>query len=138
MIFRHASNFCKRALKVAKLANANKTKEAVFSQKLGSHTFWQIASSVINKGKCAAPPLFNDPEMLSSAYGKAKLFTKNFSKNFNLDACVYLGAILSRTNLKLRTIPVTISQTNLDSANVSAAPNFIMVSKGSSSPPIKC
>ena len=37
------------------------------------------------KGKSAIPPLFNGPDMLSSASDKAKLFTKNFSKNSNLD-----------------------------------------------------
>ena len=37
------------------------------------------------KGKSAIPPLFSGPDMLSSASDKAKLFTKNFSKNSNLD-----------------------------------------------------
>ena len=31
------------------------------------------------------PPLFNSPEVLSSAYDKAKLFSENFSKNSTLD-----------------------------------------------------
>ena len=39
----------------------------------------------LNKGKFTIPPLFNVPEVLSSASDKAKLFTKNFSKNSNLD-----------------------------------------------------
>ena len=38
-------------------------------------------NSVLNKGKSAIPPLFNGAEVLSSASGKAKLFTENFSKN---------------------------------------------------------
>ena len=33
--FRKASNSCKRVLEAAKLAYANKTKEAITSQKLG-------------------------------------------------------------------------------------------------------
>ena len=33
----------------------------------------------------AIPPLFNGLEVLSSAYGKAKLFAENLSKNSNLD-----------------------------------------------------
>ena len=46
---------------------------------------WQIADSVINKGKSAIPALVNGPEVLSSASDKAQVFAKNFSKNPNLD-----------------------------------------------------
>ena len=83
--FRQASNCCKRVLEAAKLAYANKTKESITSQKLGSRDFWRIANSVLNKGKSAIPPLFNNLEVLSSASDQAKLFAKNFSKNSNLD-----------------------------------------------------
>ena len=83
--FRQASNRCKRVLEAAKLAYATKTNESITSQKLASLDFWQIANSVLNKGKSAIHPLFNGPEVLSSAYDKAKLFAKNFSKNSNLD-----------------------------------------------------
>ena len=38
--FRQASNCCKRVLEVAKLAYADKTKESITSQKLGSWDFW--------------------------------------------------------------------------------------------------
>ena len=38
--FRQASNCCKRVLEAAKLAYANKTKESITSQKLGSRDFW--------------------------------------------------------------------------------------------------
>ena len=38
--FIQASNYCKRVLEAAKLAYANKTKESITSQKLGSHDFW--------------------------------------------------------------------------------------------------
>ena len=100
--FRQASNHCKRVLEATKLAYANKTKESITSQKLGSRDFWRIANSVLNKGKSAIPPLFNGPEVLSSASDKAKLFAKNFSKNSNLDdSGIYLPAFPSRTNLKL-------------------------------------
>ena len=81
---RQASNRCKRVLEDAKLAYANKTKESVTSQKLGSRDFWQIANSVLNKGKSAIPPLFNRPEVLCSASHKAKLFAENSSKNLIL------------------------------------------------------
>ena len=82
--FRQASIHCKRVLEAAKLAYATKIKESITSQKLGSRDIWQIASSVLNKGKSAIPPLFNGLEVLSSASDKAKLFAKNFSKNSNL------------------------------------------------------
>ena len=59
--------------------------ESITSQKLGSSNFWQIANSVLSKGKSAIPPLFNSPELLSSASDKAKLFVENVSKNSNID-----------------------------------------------------
>ena len=78
MNFRQASNCCKRVLEAAKLAYANKTKESITSQKLGSRDFWRIANSVLNKSKSAIPPLFNGPEVRFSASDKAKFFAKNF------------------------------------------------------------
>ena len=65
--FRQASNRCKKVLEVAKLAYANKTKESIISQRLGSRDFCRIANSLLNKGKSAIPPLFNGPEVLPSA-----------------------------------------------------------------------
>ena len=106
--FRQASNCCKRVLEAAKVAYANKTKESITSQKLGSRDFWRIANSVLNKGKSAMPPLFNGPEVLSSASDKAKLFAENFSLNSNLDDLgVSLPVFPSRTNLKLLNISIT-------------------------------
>ena len=108
MKFRQASNRCKRVLEGAKLAYANKTKESITSQKLGSRDFWRIANSVLNKGKSAIPPLFNGPEVLSSASDKAKLLAENFSMNSDLDdSGISLPVVLSRTNLKLHNISVT-------------------------------
>ena len=83
--FRQASNHCKRVLEAAKLAYANKTKEDINSQELSSQDFWLIAGSVLNKSKSAIAPLFNSPEMLSSASDKVKLFAENFAQNSNLD-----------------------------------------------------
>ena len=122
--FRQASNHCKKVLEAAKLAYATETKEPLTSQKRGSRDFWQIANSVLNKGKSAIPPLFNGPEVLSSASDKAKLFAKNFSKNSNLDdSGISLTVFPSRTNLKLH-ISITPKMvkkviTNLDSSKVS-------------------
>ena len=59
--------------------------ESITSQKLGSQDFWQIANSVLNKGKSATPPLLKNPKVLSSASDKAKLFPDNFSQNSNLN-----------------------------------------------------
>ena len=77
--FRQASNRSKRVLEPAKLTYANKTKDSITSQKLGTRDFWRIANSVLKKGKTAIPPLFNEPEVLSSASDKAKLLAENFS-----------------------------------------------------------
>ena len=94
--FRQAINYCKSVLQAAKLIYSNKTKEFIYSQKLGPQDFWQIASSVLNKGKSAIPPLFNGQEVLSSASDKAKLFAENFSKNPNLNesGTLYLFSLL--------------------------------------------
>ena len=130
--FRQASNRCKRVLEAAKLAYANKTKESITSQKLGSRDFWRIANSVLKKGKSAIRPLFNGPEVLSSASDKAKLFAENFSLNSNLDnSGVSLPVFLSRTNLKLHNISITPKMVrkvvmNLDLSKASV-PNCIPV-----------
>ena len=106
--FRQASNRCKRILEAAKFAYATKTKESITSPKLGSRNFRRIANSVLNKGKSIIPPLFNDPEESSSAPVKTKLFSKNFSKNSNLDdSGISLPIFPFRTNLKLHNISVT-------------------------------
>ena len=106
--FRQASNRCKRVLEAAKLAYANKTKESITSQKLGSRDFWRIANSVLKKGKSAIPPLFNGLEVLSSASDKAKLFAENFSKNSNLDySGISLPVFPSGSNLKLHNISIS-------------------------------
>ena len=123
--FRQASNHCKRVLEAAKLAYANKTKESITSQKLGSCDIWQIPNSVLNKGKSAIPPIFNRLEVLSSASDKAKFFAENFSLNSNLDdSGISLLVFPSRTNLKLYHTSVTPQMvkkvvTNLDLSKAS-------------------
>ena len=106
--FRQTSNRYNRLLEGAKLAYANKTKDSITSQKLGSRDFWRIANSVPNKGKSAIPPLFNGPEVLFFASNLTKLFAENFSKSSNLDySLISLPVFPSRTNLKLHNISVT-------------------------------
>ena len=85
-----------------------KQKNALLPRNLALVTFLWIANSFLNKGKSAIPPLFNGPEVLSSASDKAKLFPENFSKNSNLDdSGIYLPVFPSRTNLKLHNISQT-------------------------------
>ena len=123
--FRQASSHWKRVLEAAKHVYATKIKESITSQKLGCRDFWQIANSVLNKGKSAIPPLFTGLEVLSSASDKAKLFAKNFSNNSNLDdSGISLPVFPSRTNLKLHNISITPKMikkviTNLDSSKAS-------------------
>ena len=113
-----ASNHCKRVVEAAKFAYANKTKESITSQKLGSRDFWRIANSVLNKGKSAIPLLFNSLEVLSSASNKVKLFAENFSKNSDLDnSGIFLPVFPYRNNLKLRNISVTPKMVKKITAN---------------------
>ena len=92
--------------------------ESITFQKLNSQDFWQIANSVLNKGKSAIPSLFNGPEVLSFASDKAKLFAENFSKNSNLDdSGISLPVFPSRTNLKLHNISITPKMTEKVMAN---------------------
>ena len=101
-----------------------KQKSPSLTRNLAPET-WRIANSVFNKSKSDIPPLFNGPEVLSSASDKAKLFARNFSKNSNLDdSGISLPVFPSRTNLKLHNIFVTPKMvnkviTNLDSSKVS-------------------
>ena len=97
---RQASNRCERLLEATRFEYANKTKESITSQKLGSRDSWQIANSVLNKGKSDIPPLFTGSEVLSSASDKAKLLAENFSKNSNLhDSGIFLPVFTSITSV---------------------------------------
>ena len=106
MEFRQARNHFKRVLGVAKLSLSFKTKES-FSSRMFLD-FWRISNSVLNRGKSAILPLYNDPEVLSSASDNVKCFAGNFSVNSNLDDSENsLYAFPSKSNLKLHNIPVT-------------------------------
>ena len=62
---------------------ANKTKESITFQKLGSRDFLQIVASVLNKGKSVIPPPINELEVLSPTSDKVKLL-KTFIKTLIL------------------------------------------------------
>ena len=62
---------------------ANKTKESITFQKLGSRDFLQIVASVFNKGKSVIPPPINELEVLSPTSDKVKLL-KTFIKTLIL------------------------------------------------------
>ena len=108
-------------LKLQNFSMLIKQKSPSLSKKLGSCDFWRIANRVFNKSKFATTGLFNDPDMLSSATDKAKLFAKNFSKNSSINgSCISLPVFPSRANLILNNISVTPRMvkkviTNLDS-----------------------
>ena len=107
--------------------------EAATSQKLGPWEFYQITNNVLNQGKPAITPLFNDQEVLCSVSDKAKIFSKNFLKNSNLDDSGTSWPVFSsRTNLKLHNtsaIPKIVKKgiTSLDSSKVPSADCIPMV-----------
>ena len=124
-LFRQASNRCKRVIESAKNRYVEKKKESIVSQKVGSRDFWHIANSVLNRGKSAIPPLFNGPEVLTSASEKAKLFAELFSKNSNLDDSGHeLPSFNRRTDITLSNMVITPKMvkkaiSNLDSSKAS-------------------
>ena len=105
--FRQASNHC---MKLPNLHMLLKQKSPSLPRKLVLGTFGEllIVLLILSKGKSAIPPLFKGLVVLSSPSDQAKLFTKNFSKNANLDdSGISLPAFPSRTNLELHDISVT-------------------------------
>ena len=86
-----------------------------------------------SSNKSAILPLFNGMEVLSSASDRAKLFAENFSRNSNLDdSGISLPVFLSRTNLKLHNISVTLKMgkkviTNLDMSKACGPDCILMV-----------
>ena len=94
--------------------------------------FWQIANSVLNKGKSSISPLFNRPEVLPSASDRAKLFVETFLGNCNLDGSgISFPVFPSMTILKLHDIsfpPKMVKKVkmNLDMSKA-PGPDFIPV-----------
>ena len=91
-----------------KLLNLLIVINSISSQQRDLRGFWQIAGSFLIKSTSTISSLFIGPEVLSSAFDKAKLFPGNFSKNSNPhDLCIALPAFPSRTNKKMHSILVT-------------------------------
>ena len=108
-LFRQARNHCKNVLKSAKLEYAQRTKARISEQKIGSRDFWRIYKRVLNKGASPIPPLFNGPEVLSSAPDKAELFAKIFATNSNIkDDGVPLPDFDTRTDIDLTSLDFSV------------------------------
>ena len=107
--FRQANSCCKRVLEAAKLAYTTKTKSPSLPRNVALKTFGELLMVFsIKVNLLYISTLFSRLQVLSSAFDKAKLFAKTFSKNSNLDnSGISLPVFPSRTNLKLHNISVT-------------------------------
>ena len=125
--FRQASNRCKRVLEAAKLTYANKTKESITSQKLGSRGFWRKSNSVLLYLLYSMARRYCLLHLI-----KQNCLLKTFLKTliFMAQVSLYLFPS-SRTNLKLHNISVTSKMVkkiimNLDLSKASG-PDCILV-----------
>ena len=98
--FRQASSSCKRVLEAAELAYANKTKQSITSQKLGSGTFGKLPIVFSTKVNLLCPLYSTAQRCCLQHLKKSNGFAGNFSKNSNLDdSVISLPVFPSRTNL---------------------------------------
>ena len=65
------------------LANANKTKQSIISQKLGSQKSPRVSNIVFNKDKYVMPLLFDRSELLFSTSDRINLYTEILFTNSN-------------------------------------------------------
>ena len=106
--FLRTRNFCKRVLKVTKLAYSYKTQGSMTSQWLQHHDFWRVANRVLSKGKSATLSLFNGLKVFSFDYDKRQLLVNILPKNYNLDyKDLYFSVFYFKTNLKLNNSPLS-------------------------------
>ena len=117
-------------LKLPNLHMLIKQKSLLLPRNLALMTFGELL--IVFSTKINLKSLFNSPEVLSSTACKAKLFSKNFSHNSNLDdSGISLPVLSSRTNRKGHNISLTPKMVkkvimNLYSSKASA-PNCIPV-----------
>ena len=95
---RQAINHYKIVLEAARFPYANKTKESITSQRLGSWDFWRITNCVLNIGKSAIPPLLKQNCLLKTFLRTLILMT---------DLGISLPVFPSKTILKKHNIYVT-------------------------------
>lgn len=80
----------------------------MITMELGSRDFWWKVNIFLNKSKSAVPQLLSGVEVLSSPFGKSKLFAEIISENSNLDGLENLLSFRSsRTIPKLHNLSVT-------------------------------
>lgn len=80
----------------------------MITMELGSRDFWWKVNIFLNKSKSAILQLLSGVEVLSSAFGKSKLFAEIISENSNLDGLEnFLSFRSSRTIPKLHNHSVT-------------------------------
>ena len=98
--FRQASSSCRRVPEAAELAYANKTKESIISQKLGSGTFGKLPIVFSTKVNLLCPLYSTARRCCLQRLKKQNCFAENFSKNSNLDdSGISVPVFPSRTNL---------------------------------------
>ena len=107
-LFTRARNDCKKIIEEAKRSYQNQVHDRLVSESVGSRDFWRIYRSFSNKGKSLIPPLFNGPEVLTSAASKAELLAKQFSCNSTLDDTGHvLPEIQPKTDVNLSSLHIT-------------------------------
>ena len=96
-------------LKLPNLHMLIKQKSPSFNRNLVLRTFGEFPIySVSNKGKSTIPPLFNGPEVLSSASDNAKLLAEKFRRDSNFDdSSISMPVFPSKIDLKLYNITIT-------------------------------
>ena len=96
-------------LKLPNLHMLIKQKSPSFNRNLLLRTFGEFPIySVSNKGKSTIPPLFNGPEVLSSASDNAKLLAEKFRRDSNFDdSSISMPVFPSKIDLKLHNITIT-------------------------------
>ena len=75
---------------------------------IGSRDFWRIYNNISRKGKSSLPPLFNGPEVSTSASDKAELLAKLFCSNSTLDDSGHkLPDFPPKTEVQLSNLDIT-------------------------------
>lgn len=57
----------------------------MLTRKFGSRDYSHLCKNVLNNGKSTIPPLFNEPEVLTSPADKAECFAQKFTYNSALN-----------------------------------------------------